>query len=75
MTLKEADGKLTGTLTSPDGEKLPLQELKLAGGDLTCKVSYMDGSYQIRMKVSGDTMEGQWSGGADSGALKAVRKR
>jgi hypothetical protein len=87
LELKSDGGKLAGAMTSPDGT-YPVQDVQLAGDQLTYKVAVNDGSYNLKFTVAGDSMKGTWTaadgntgnivaaraGGAIAGRWKAVSK-
>lgn len=73
LTVKEADGKLVGTAGSEEGE-VPIEEVKYADDTLTFKVSIESGTYEVTLKIDGDKMDGNWTGGGQSGTVKGVKK-
>lgn len=75
LTLKEADGKLTGTLGSYDGS-VPLDKVKLDGDKLTFELWTDGGTYTTELTVKGDDMTGTFKGdNGSSGTLKVKRAK
>jgi hypothetical protein len=80
------DGDLPGIMTITDqegvlevaiemgGYERDVTEEKLDGGLLTMTVLYDGSPYDVELTVSGDVMEGSYSGMAASGAMKAKRR-
>ena len=60
LALKQDGGKLTGTMTSPQGT-IDIQDAKLEGNDLTYKVQAGEALVAIKLTVSGDSMKGNFS--------------
>ena len=74
LLLKEEGGKLRGTLTTDQGEVVELQETKLEGDDLTFKLYVDPGAYSIKLKVSGNSMKGGYTGpSGETGTVAATR--
>ena len=75
LTLKEADGKLTGTLGSYEGS-VPLDKVKLEGDKLTFELWTDGGTYTSELIVKGDEMTGTFEGdNGSSGTLEAKRAK
>ncbi len=72
LTVKEEDGKLTATAGSDQGQ-IPLTDVEVNGDELSFKASLNDQDYAVKLKVTGDTLAGEWSGGGDSGTVKGKR--
>jgi hypothetical protein len=66
LVIKEADGKLTGSLSSPDGEA-SVKELTYTDGVLRFKAPYQEQYYDVELKYTGNKLDGTWSGNGDSG--------
>ena len=73
LTVKEEDGKLSGFLSGSQGI-IPLVNPKFEGDLFTCSVTVDGGDYSVELKVTGNTAEGSWKGGADTGKIKASKK-
>lgn len=74
LVLKEEGGKLGGTLTTDQGEVMQLQETKLEGDDLSFKLYVDPGTYSIKLKVSGNSMKGDYTGpSGETGTVAATR--
>jgi hypothetical protein len=74
LTVKEQDGKLTGTAGSDEGD-MPISEAKLEGGEFSFKVLVDSESYSVRIKVEGAKFQGTWTGGGETGAITGVKKK
>jgi hypothetical protein len=67
LTLKESEGKLTGTLGTADGEQ-PAKDLTFVDGVLKFQAPYQGSFYNIELKsTTPEKLEGTWDGGGDSG--------
>ncbi len=73
LTVKEQDGKLTGTAGSDEGE-MPISEAKMEDGTFSFKVFIESEPYQVRIKVMGPKFEGTWKGGGETGAIRGTKK-
>mgnify|MGYP000145830987 CR=1 FL=1 len=73
LTLTESDGKLGGTLTTPDGGTVQLQNVRLEGSNLTFEISLGGSLYTVESKIENDEITGTWKGGGDSGTVAAKR--
>jgi len=75
LSMKEAAGKLSGTLIVED-MLLGLSDAAMDGDIFTCKVTYEERVFQVRVKVAGDSLEGAWeSVGGRKGAIKGQRSK
>lgn len=72
LVLKEADGKLTGFLTTDSAEQ-PAKGFKYEAGVITFKAPYQGQDYDIQLKLVGDKLDGTWSGGGDSGRTHGTK--
>ena len=72
LTVKEDGGKLTATAGSDEGQ-IPLTNVELKGDQLSFVATLNDQDYTVKVTVKGDTLEGEWSGGGDSGSVKGKR--
>ena len=73
LTVTESGGKVNAALKSDDGE-WTVSKVKFEGKVLTFTVS-RDNDYIVTLTVDGDKMEGNWSGGGDSGKVTATRHK
>jgi hypothetical protein len=73
LILKEDGGNLTGTLSGEPGD-YPLSDVKFEKDILTFKVTVEDQTYSCEAKVSGNSLEGAFKGGAASGKLKGTKE-
>jgi len=73
LTLKQEDGKWTGTMSSERGA-VPLQDVRVAGDNITYKLVVGEASYEIKLTAADGALKGTYTGpdGA-SGQVKAVR--
>ncbi len=73
ITVKTVDGQIKAEAEIAD-VKQPVTEEKLEGDVLKMKVQYETRVYDVELKIQGDTLEGSWQGGGDSGTLKGKRR-
>ncbi len=74
MNIKEADGKLSGTLAGEMGE-FAIADLKVEGNVLTGKITIDPETYAVELKLDGNKGEGKWKGGGgEGGTLKASKE-
>jgi hypothetical protein len=73
LTLTKAEGALKAEFAL-EGVTRTVRNEKVEGGVLTMQVMYDGVYYDVEAKLDGDTMEGTWSGGGNSGTLKATRR-
>ncbi|MGA2325182.1 MAG: hypothetical protein ABSH05_02745 [Bryobacteraceae bacterium] len=73
LTVKQHDGKLSGTLKGDRGE-FPLIDPKLDGNKFTFKVSVDDKIYSAEGKISGKSVEGVYKGPDDEGTFKGDKQ-
>ena len=73
MTVKEEDGKLSGTLAGDPGE-FPLVDPKVDGDKFTFKVTVGDNEYTVETKITGDKLEGTYKGADSQGTVKATKQ-
>jgi hypothetical protein len=73
LTLFRVDGALKAELEL-GGTKREVSDESLAEGVLRMKVLYDGTLYSVEAKLDGDTMAGTWSGGGDTGTLKAKKR-
>lgn len=75
LTMKEDGGKLVGSVTVED-RLLGMSDAHMNGDTFTCKVTYEDRLFDLKMKVAGDSLEGAWeSSGGRKGNIKGKRTR
>jgi hypothetical protein len=73
LTLTRAEGALKAEIEL-GGVPRTVRNEKVTDGVLTMQVMYDGTYYNVEAKLDEDTMEGTWSGGGDSGTLKATRQ-
>lgn len=73
MTVTRAEGKLKAEIEL-GGILRTVSDEALEGDVLKLKVEYEGVSYAMQAKIAGDSMEGTWEGGGNSGGLKAKRR-
>lgn len=73
---KEADGTLKATLDSPDqgAMDLPLDNVTFDDKTFSFELTAAQGTYEGKLKESGDIIEGEWSQGGASLPLNLKRK-
>lgn len=62
LEFKEDAGKLSGWLTTEQGEVVQLSDIKLEGGDLTFKINVEPGPYELKFTVGEGSMKGTYKG-------------
>ena len=73
---KEADGTLNATLDSPDqgAMDVPLDNVSFEDSTFSFELTSAQGTYEGKLKESGDIIEGEWSQGGMSLPLNLKRK-
>ncbi len=73
---KEADGTLKATLDSPDqgAMDMPLDNVTFEDNTFSFDLLAANGSYEGKLKESGDDIEGAWSQGGESIPLNLKRQ-
>ena len=75
LTMKDDGGKLAGSVTVED-MLLGVSDAKMSGGTFTCKVTYEGRVFEVKAKVTADSIEGGWeSSGGRKGAIKGNRAK
>ena len=73
LTLKRDGGKLTGTMTGPEGA-VQLESVEFKDNVLTYKLDYGGTPVSISMTLEGDKLKGKYTtDGGDSGPIEAER--
>ena len=72
LVLKESDGKLTGVLSSDQGE-MPAKDFTFVDGVLKFTAPYQGEDYDIELKATPEKLDGTWSGGGGSGKTSGTR--
>ncbi len=73
LSLKQEGGKLTGTMSSPEGAA-PLESVEFKDNVLTYKLDYGGTPVSIKMTLDGDKLKGNYTtDGGDSGPIEAQR--
>jgi hypothetical protein len=72
LTVKHEDGKFSATAGTDDGS-MPVSDFTVDGDDVSFKATVGDNDYTVKVKVSGASFEGKWSGGDDSGSIKGSK--
>jgi hypothetical protein len=74
MVVKEADGKLSGTLTGDMGE-FQIADPRFANNTLTGQITMDANTYAIEFKVDGQKATGNWKSvaGTENGTLKGEK--
>ena len=74
LILKSAEGALSGSLITDQGDEVPLAEVKLSEKDLSFKVPTDEGAFVVAVTVEEDTMKGTYKTPAgDSNEVSATR--
>lgn len=75
ISLRESDGKLEGTVADDRGS-VGLEDLKLEGTELSFKATEGNGTFDVKLTVSADSMKGSVKDPAGKmGTLVAVRPK
>ncbi len=73
LVISEENGKLAGTLSDEAGD-FPLEQIKLAGDDLSFRVNIDDDVLVVDAKISGSSLQGVYKTHSDKGAIKGARR-
>jgi hypothetical protein len=73
LTVKAAEGGVKAGIEL-NGAARTVTDEKLEGAVLKLKVEYEGTIYDVEAKIAGDTLEGTWMGGGNSGALSGKRR-
>lgn len=73
LTLSTVEGKVKAEIEL-GGSMRDVSDESLVDGVLSLKVVYEGTQYLVEGKIDGDAMDGTWSGGGNSGTLKAKRR-
>jgi hypothetical protein len=73
LEVSKKEGKLAVMIKSHRGD-LSAPEPRLEGDVLSFAVTVGEGTFDIRLHIKGDQMEGSWKGGDASGVMKGSRK-
>lgn len=73
LTLSTVGGRLKAEVEL-GGTVRDVSDESLVDGVLSMNVLYDGTQYAIEGRIDGDTMDGTWSGGGNSGTLKAKRR-
>jgi hypothetical protein len=72
LTIKQQDGKWAATSGTDQGETA-VKDFTVTGNKIHFKAPYQDQDYDIDLTLTGDKLEGTWSGGSDSGKTSGTR--
>jgi hypothetical protein len=73
LELTHDGGKLTGTILA-EGARLPIQDVKLEGQELSFRLPTPQGDYTLKLTVGENSMKGTYSSGdGKPGELTATR--
>ncbi len=67
LVVKEADGKMTGTIKAPDATEEELKDFSFSDGNVHFQAPYQGAYYDIDLKLTGKKLDGKWSGDGNSG--------
>jgi hypothetical protein len=73
ITIKQVEGALKAEIEIGGMQRIVTDE-KLEANVFRMKVQYEGGVYDVEAKIDGDTLDGTWQGGGNSGTLKAKRR-
>jgi len=73
VTVKEEDGKLSGTISGAPGE-YSMVEPRYENGVFSFKVQIEGQLYTVEARISGDKLEGTWKGGSSQGVIKGTKQ-
>jgi hypothetical protein len=74
LDLTQTQDKLAGTMTLSTGDSATLEGPKLEGEDLTFKVTVNGSTYSVKLKISGTSMKGAFTGpDGSTGTLEGGR--
>lgn len=74
IDLKQEDGKYSGTLTTAEGDAVPLTKISFVGNTMKFTVAAPEGDYDTESKVEGRTMKGTFSApNGEKGKFEATK--
>lgn len=74
LEIQEDAGKISGTLTTPDGNALPIAEAKLEGAVLSFKLPTENGAFTLKLTIDGNSAKGSYqTPDGTTGPLTATR--
>jgi len=73
ITTQQVEGALKAEIEIGGMQRIVTDE-KLEANVFRMKVQYEGGVYDVEAKIDGDTLDGTWQGGGNSGTLKAKRR-
>ncbi len=74
MSLKEEEGSLKGYFILPEGETIPVAELKKEGTELSFKVNSRNSVFHVKLTLAGTSLKGSYSGAnGETGQVEATR--
>ena len=74
LNLKKEEGALKGHFILPEGQTIPVTDLKLEGNELSFKTSSDNSAFQVKLVVAGASMKGGYTAGNGSkGTVEATR--
>ena len=73
LTVKEEDGKLSGTLVGDPGQ-FPLIAPKMEGDTFTTRVAIAEEEYSLEIKVSEKKLQGTVKGSTAQGTITGVKQ-
>lgn len=73
LKIREEEGRISATLETSRGA-MPAIEPKVEGSTVSFKVDYDGSRYTLTLKVSGDKLEGTYSGEQASGKVSGERQ-
>lgn len=74
LVLKDADGKLTGSLSTPDGQS-PAKNFTYENGAVKFLAPYQGEDYNITLRLVGEKLVGTWSGNGNDGRTTGVKAK
>ena len=76
LTVKRQDGGTWAITSATPGQQneLPAKDVAVTGDKIHFKTTYQDQDYDIDLTLTGDKLQGTWSGNGDSGKTSGTRK-
>ncbi len=73
LKISMENGKYVGVTNSHVGER-PIQNARLDGDSLSFEVKRDEGSHRVKVKITGDRLEGTWTAGEMDFPVRGTRK-
>jgi len=73
LTLAQADGRWTATVSTPDSQATPAAQVSVTGNAVHFQTQYQGSPYDIDLKLAAGSLTGTWNGEGGSGKTSGKR--